>query len=202
MDAKCGRISTIRRNFSVRTAAGIGRRNIRIRETSAGSQVASQLETTGDQSIHLRFIERCYELASASVERGNHPFGALLVLDARVVAESRNEAVTSNDPTRHAELLVLQTGLPAVAADDHSRITLYSSTEPCAMCTGAAYWSRVGHIVFGCSARALADAAGADFLIPSRELLAHGNAPPRVTGPLLEERGRAQHLAYWSTHRG
>lgn len=162
----------------------------------------SQRESTTDQSIHLRFIERCFELAAASVERGNHPFGALLVLDGRVIAESPNEVVTSNDPTRHAELLALQAGLPAVATDDRARITLYTSTEPCAMCTGAAYWSRVGHIVFGCSARALAEAAGADFLIPSRELLAHGEVPPQVTGPLLEERGRAQHLAYWSTHRG
>jgi len=164
--------------------------------------VPSQLETTADQSIHLRFIERCFELAAVSVERGNHPFGALLVLDGRVIAESRNEVVTSNDPTRHAELLVLQAGLPTVAANDRARITLYTSTEPCAMCTGAAYWSRIGQIVFGCSATALGDAAGADFLIPSRELLVHGEAPPRVTGPLLEERGRAQHLAYWSAHRG
>jgi len=164
--------------------------------------VSSQLETTADQSIHLRFIERCFELAAASVEHGNHPFGALLVLDGRVIAESLNEVVTSNDPTRHAELLALQTGLPVVAASDRARITLYTSTEPCAMCTGAAYWSRIGHIVFGCSAAALADAAGADFLMPARALLSHGNAPPQVTGPLLEERGRAQHLAYWSTHRG
>lgn len=162
----------------------------------------SQLERTTDQSIHLRFIDRCFELAAVAVERGNHPFGALLVLDGRVIAESLNDVVTSNDPTRHAELLALQAGLPRVAAEDRARITLYTSTEPCAMCSGAAYWSRIGHIVFGCSARALADAAGADFLIPSRELVARGEAPPRVTGPLAEERGRAQHLAYWSVHRG
>lgn len=164
--------------------------------------MGSQRESTTDQSIHLRFIERCFELAAASVERGNHPFGALLVLDGRVIAESPNEVVTSNDPTRHAELLALQAGLPRVAVEDRARITLYASTEPCAMCTGAAYWSHIGHIVFGCSAQALADAAGADFLIPSRELLAHGATPPRVTGPLLEERGRAQHMSYWAAHRG
>lgn len=162
----------------------------------------SQLETTDDPSDHLRFIERCFELATEAAEEGNHPFGALLVLDGRVIAESRNEVVTSNDATRHAELIVLHLGLPPVAPADRERVVLYTSTEPCAMCSAAAYWSRIGHIVFGCSAQALANAVGADFLIPTRELLAHGAAPPRVTGPLLEERGRAQHLAYWSAHHG
>jgi tRNA(Arg) A34 adenosine deaminase TadA len=164
--------------------------------------VPSQLDTTVDQSNHLRFIERCFELAAEAVEEGNHPFGALLVLDGHVIAESRNEVVTSNDATRHAELLVLHAGLPGIAPADRGRVVLYTSTEPCAMCSGAAYWSRIGHIVFGCSAHALADAAGADFLIPSRELLARGEAPPHVTGPLLEERGRSQHLAYWGVDRG
>ena len=162
----------------------------------------SPLETTIDQSNHLCFIERCFELAAEAVEQGNHPFGALLVLDGRVIAESRNEVVTSKDATRHAELLVLHLGLPRVAPMDRERVVLYTSTEPCAMCSGAAYWSRIGHIVFGCSAQALADAAGADFLIPSRELLSRGSTPPEVIGPVGEERGRAQHHAYWSVHRG
>ena len=51
-------------------------------------------------------------------------------------------------------------------------------------------------MVFGCSARVLGDAAGADFLVPSQAILTPGSRPPAVIGPLLEE-GRARHLAYW-----
>jgi len=159
-------------------------------------------DTTTDRSEQVHFIERCFELADDAVARGNHPFGALLVLDGGVIAEARNEVVTSNDPTRHAELLVLQVGLPRVVPDDRARLVLYSSTEPCAMCSGAAYWSQVGRIVFGCSMQALAQAAGSDFLVPSRELLARGSAAPQVIGPLREERGRAQHESFWSACRG
>ena len=146
---------------------------------------------------HLPYVRRCFELAADAVARGNHPFGAVLVLDDRVVAEAHNEAVTSGDPTRHAELRALEAGLPHVAPADRARLVLYTSTEPCVMCAGAIYWSEISLVVFGCSARALGEAAGDDFLVPSRQILALGRRPPTLVGPLLEEEGRARHLAYW-----
>lgn len=149
---------------------------------------------------HLPHIRRCYELAAQAVEQGNHPFGAVLVVDGRVVAEASNEAVTSGDPTRHAEMRALAIGLPGVSPADRARLVLYTSTEPCVMCTGAIYWSGIPLVVFGCSAQALAEAAGADFLVPSRQILAQGQRPTRVIGPLLEEEGRARHLRFWRSH--
>lgn len=146
---------------------------------------------------HVHHVRRCYQLAAEAAAAGNHPFGALLVLDDCVIAAARNEAVTSGDPTRHAEIQVLHAGLPLVPVADRDRLVLYTSTEPCVMCTGAAYWSGLAVVVFGCSAGVLGEAAGADFLVPSQQVLELGARPPALVGPVLEEEGRARHLAYW-----
>jgi tRNA(Arg) A34 adenosine deaminase TadA len=146
---------------------------------------------------HLTHVRRCYALADEAVARGNHPFGALLALDGVVVGEAMNEVATSGDPTRHAESVLLASVLSLMAEADRSRAVLYSSTEPCAMCTGALYWSGVGTVIYGCSSQALAAAAGGEFVVPCRELLARGRRAVTVVGPVLEDEGRAKHQAYW-----
>ncbi|HEX2621338.1 MAG TPA: hypothetical protein VHL11_14365, partial [Phototrophicaceae bacterium] len=55
-------------------------------------------------SEHEPLIRECYRLAAQAVEHGNHPFGALLVLDGEIVLTSENTVNTANDPTGHAEL--------------------------------------------------------------------------------------------------
>jgi tRNA(Arg) A34 adenosine deaminase TadA len=131
------------------------------------------------------------------VANGNHPFGALLVVDGRIVATARNEALTSGDVTRHAEMVLLTALLPTLSAVDRTRAVLYSSTEPCAMCAGAIYWSGISSVVYGCSTEALASVAGGELVVPSRELLARGRRPISITGPVLEAEGLAKHRAYW-----
>jgi tRNA(Arg) A34 adenosine deaminase TadA len=146
---------------------------------------------------HIAHIQRCYQLADEAVAGGNHPFGALLMLDGVVVAAARNDAVMSRNPTRHAEMVLLADALPLVAADDRSRAVLYSSTEPCIMCAAAIYWSGISTVVYGCSAKALGRAAGGDFLAACHDVFARGSRKIEVIGPVLEEEGLAKHLVYW-----
>lgn len=162
----------------------------------SGTRVFTSSVPTPDTE-HAPRVRECYRLAADAVANGNHPFGALLVLDGRVVARAMNDAVTSHDPTRHAELLLLQHALPTLDASERPRAVLYTSTEPCAMCSGAIYWAGIATVVFGCSARALADVAGDDFLVPCAAIFALGARPVTVVGPVLEPEGRAQHQAYW-----
>jgi len=149
---------------------------------------------------HLPHIQRCYELADEAMARGNHPFGALLVVHGQVIATAGNEAVTSGDATRHAEMVLLATALAKLSPETRLHTVLYSSTEPCIMCSGAIYWSGIATVVYGCSAAALARAAGGDFLVPCREVFARGERRLTVTGPVLEAEGLAKHLAYWRGH--
>jgi tRNA(Arg) A34 adenosine deaminase TadA len=148
-------------------------------------------------SKHERYIRRCYELAQQAVEKGNHPFGALLVLDGEAVLTAVNTVHTDNDSTRHAEInLVAQAGR-RFSPEELARGTLYTSTEPCAMCTGAIYAAGIPAIVFGCSAAALYDLVGSDLSISSRKILALGQRETAVTGPILEEEGLQIHRSYW-----
>lgn len=146
---------------------------------------------------HISHIQRCYQLADEAVAGGNHPFGALLVLDGQVIATAKNDAVISRNPTRHAEMVLLTTALPELPADERSRAVVYSSTEPCIMCAAAIYWSGISTVVYGCSAAALASAAGGDFLAACHEVFARGERNIAVVGPVLEAEGLAKHLVYW-----
>jgi tRNA(Arg) A34 adenosine deaminase TadA len=84
---------------------------------------------------HLR---RAIELAQQACDHGNHPFGALLV-DRRgnVVLEAENTVRTDRDVTAHAETNLMRMASARFEPDFLERCTLYTSTEPCAMCAGA-----------------------------------------------------------------
>ncbi len=143
------------------------------------------------------------ELARRSRENGNHPFGALLA-DATgvVVLEAENSVVTERDCTNHAELNLVRAASRRLAEATLAASTLYTSTEPCAMCAGAIYWSGIGRVVFALSGAALtALVEGGQELglaLSCREVFSHGGRPVEVSGPHLEEQGRAVHEGFWS----
>lgn len=143
------------------------------------------------------FMRECFGLAAEAVGNGDHPFGALLVMDGEAVLTAVNTVHSDNDETRHAEINLVSEAGRRFSADELAGCTLYTSTEPCAMCTGAIYAAGVPRIVFGCSAAALYELVGSDLSIPSREILALGSRQTAVDGPTLEEEGMALHRAYW-----
>lgn len=98
-----------------------------------------------DRTFLLRAVDlsRTRMLANAG-----GPFGALVVREGKVLAEGWNEVTSSNDPTAHAEVRAIRKACQAVSSFQLQGATLYSSCEPCPMCLAAAYWARVGRIVF------------------------------------------------------
>lgn len=88
------------------------------------------------------------------------PFGAVIVKDGVVVAEGWNDVLKSNDPTAHAEIVAIRNACRELGTFDLSGSEIYSSCEPCAMCLGAIYWSRITKIHYAVTRR---DAAAVDF---------------------------------------
>ncbi len=88
--------------------------------------------------------------ARAAAERGEVPVGAVVVYEGRIIARGHNRTLTDNDPTAHAEMVVLR----AAATEMHNHrlngAALYVTAEPCAMCAGALIQARVGRLVYGC----------------------------------------------------
>jgi tRNA(Arg) A34 adenosine deaminase TadA len=144
------------------------------------------------------FIKRCYELAEQAVSLGNHPFAALLMVNGEVVLETLNTVITDSDVTGHAELNLIRDASKRFGAEVFAKATLYASTEPCAMCSGAIYWAGVTRLVFGVSGADLAQIAGESFVWSSSELYTRSNRSIEVVGPVLATTGRKTHQSFWT----
>lgn len=148
-------------------------------------------------------MRRAVALARRARDHGNHPFGALLVsADGEVQLEAENTVVTESDCTGHAELNLLRQACATIARDALAAATLYTSTEPCAMCAGAIYWAGVSRVVFGLGEAELRALTGADSInptlaLPCRAVFACGQRPIEVIGPLLEDEARVVHEGFW-----
>jgi tRNA(adenine34) deaminase len=87
-------------------------------------------------------------LSEAAVNRGELPFGALICGGGEVIAEAANEVVRSTDVTQHAEIVAMSAAQRKIGSTDLSGLALYSTVEPCAMCSYAIRETRIGRVVF------------------------------------------------------
>lgn len=146
---------------------------------------------------HEAFLQAAIALACEAREAGNHPFGALLVIDGQIVLTARNSVHTDNDPTAHAETNLVQEAIRRLRPDEIARGVLYTSCEPCAMCVGKMYWAGIRTLVYALPAVELAKLAGGSLLVPCRDLFTQAKEQVRVVGPLLIDAARAVHEGYW-----
>lgn len=152
---------------------------------------------------HERHLLASIELARRAREHGNHPFGALLVdEEGTVVLDAQNTVRTDRDVTAHAETNLMRMASARFEKDFLARCTLYTSTEPCAMCAGAIYWGNVRRVVFALSQAEIRRISGGNpenmqLEITSREIFARGDHRVQVNGPYLVEQARAVHEDFW-----
>lgn len=106
------------------------------------------------------FMREAIQLSKQAVENGNEPFGAVLVKDQEVVFTNENQIYTRHDYTYHAELGLIRNFSEQTGITDLSDYTLYTSCEPCFMCSGAMVWSKLGRLVYGASDIDLCDIIG------------------------------------------
>ena len=154
--------------------------------------------------VDRQFIRKAYELAKNSVAHGNHPFSALLVHEGKIVAEFENEVVTSGDITKHAETGLIGHASKTISRKILSESTLYTSTEPCIMCSGAIFWAGIRTIVFGTSEQQmdiLIDSDSRNHRISSEDVFLKIRPEVKIIGPVLEGEGLAIHAAFWPEFR-
>lgn len=154
-----------------------------------------------DRDIEL--LRLTFRIAERSRAGGNHPFGALLAgPDGDVLLEAENSCGSLGDRTGHAERNLMTEA--SMTYDDAflAGCTMYTSAEPCAMCSGAVYWAGVGRVVYGLSEKALKALIGPDpenltMDLPCRQVFAAGQRGVRVLGPLLENEAMPVHDGFW-----
>jgi len=87
--------------------------------------------------------------AQKAFDKNEVPIGAVVVLQDKIIARAHNQVELLNDSTAHAEILALTTAYQFLGSKYLPEATLYVTVEPCLMCSGALYWSKIGRIVFG-----------------------------------------------------
>ncbi len=148
-------------------------------------------------TTHEQFMAQAIELSRQAREAGNHPFGALLAVDGRVILTAQNSVNTAHDTTHHAELNLVSAATRQFDAATLARAVLYTSTEPCVMCAGAIFWAGISTVVYGCAAETLGALAGGALVIPCRDIFTRGNPQVQVIGPILEAEAAQLHQDFW-----
>ena len=99
--------------------------------------------------IDTQFMQEALAEARAAAAVGEVPIGAVLVHDGQILARSGNRTIRDNDPTAHAEIVVLREAARRLANYRLADTTLYVTIEPCSMCAGAIIQARVPRLVYG-----------------------------------------------------
>lgn len=95
------------------------------------------------------FMQQALKEAQKAFEDGEVPIGAVVVLENRIIARGYNQVERLKDCTAHAEMIALTSAFHYLGSKYLPEAVLYVTIEPCLMCAGALYWSRVGRIVYG-----------------------------------------------------
>jgi tRNA(adenine34) deaminase len=96
------------------------------------------------------FMRRAIAIArEAARTPGAGPIGCVIVRDGALLAEGCNETGRDHDPTAHAEMVVIRRACSALSVDDLRGATLYSTLQPCGMCSMASIWAKIRRIVYG-----------------------------------------------------
>ena len=108
----------------------------------------SRIDPEEDCDIH-RFMLIALEEATEAALEGEVPVGAVIVQDREVLARDHNRREQLQDPTAHAEMLVMRAAAETLCSWRLDNCELYVTLEPCPMCAGAMVQGRLGRLVFG-----------------------------------------------------
>ena len=97
------------------------------------------------------FMKMALREAERAYEEGEVPVGAVVVMNQKIISRGYNMVEKLNDPTAHAEIIALTSAFNLLGSKYLPDATLYVTVEPCLMCAGALYWSKVGRIIWGAS---------------------------------------------------
>ncbi|WP_313133354.1 nucleoside deaminase [Anaerocolumna sp.] len=154
---------------------------------------------------HMDYLRRAIEISRRARANGNTPFGALLVdKDGSIIMEQGNIEITEKLCTGHAEATLAARASHEYPKDFLWNCTLYTTAEPCAMCSGAIYWANIGRVVYGMTERRLLQLTGSNqqnptFDLPCRDIFSKGQKDITVLGPFpeIEEEAAKVHEGYW-----
>lgn len=103
-----------------------------------------------EQHKDEQFMRRAIALASAGEALpGGGPIGCVIMRDGKIIGEGHNEVEKNCDPTSHAEIVAMRRAGITLKTSRFEGATLYSTLQPCGMCSMASIWAGISRIVYG-----------------------------------------------------
>ncbi|MFT6151338.1 MAG: tRNA(adenine34) deaminase [Flavobacteriales bacterium] len=96
-------------------------------------------------------MKQAFDQAKIAFEAGEIPIGAVVVSNNKIIARTHNQTELLNDFTAHAEMLAFTSASEYFGNKYLDKCTLYVTLEPCVMCSGASFWTRISKVVYGAS---------------------------------------------------
>jgi len=146
----------------------------------------------------VHYMELALQQAELAPQVGEVPIGAVLVHRNEIITAAHNDRENSQDPTAHAELIVIRNAAAQLKTWRLTDTTLYVTLEPCPMCAGAIIQARIARLVFG-AWDPKAGACGSILDIPAERRFNHR---VEVTGGLLEQKSRTLLQEFFQAKRG
>lgn len=95
------------------------------------------------------FMKQALKEARKAADANEVPIGAVIVMQNKIIGRGYNQVEILNDATAHAEIIALTSAFNYLGAKYLPEAVIYVTIEPCAMCCGALYWSKIGKLVYG-----------------------------------------------------
>ncbi len=137
-----------------------------------------------DPAFDQRMMRRCLDLAASAAASGNTPVGCVITIEGRIVAEAEEQSPAGSNPFAHAEILAVVAALRAVSRTKLPRATLYTTNEPCFLCSYAIREARITRVVFSVETPGVGGATSAYPILKAREIDRWG-PPPQIEEGLL-----------------
>ncbi|HZH67438.1 MAG TPA: nucleoside deaminase [Flavisolibacter sp.] len=96
-----------------------------------------------------QFMQQALRQAQMAFNEDEVPVGAVIVIDNKIISRGYNQVEKLADPTAHAEIIALTSAFNFLGSKYLQEGTIYITVEPCLMCAGALYWSKIGRVVYG-----------------------------------------------------
>ena len=107
---------------------------------------------------NIEFMREAIALARKSARIGEAPFGAVIVMDGKIIARGADRVVRKKDPTAHAEIIAIRQAASRLKNHDLSGCEIYTSSEPCQMCLAAIKYANIDRLYYASIAKDLEDA--------------------------------------------
>lgn len=126
------------------------------------------------------YMYRCEELGATAVKKGNSPVGALILKDDEIISEAEEAGKSKQDVTCHAEIEAIRIAAQKLNSADLSDCILFTTHEPCIMCSYAIRFHKIKKVVFKNTVEYLGGVTSSMPLLLSQDVPPHWGKPPEI----------------------